>query len=46
MNLPSADKVTFKKVQMSMVKSHELDSLLKLTFSKPNGPFTCYTMYL
>ena len=28
-----------------MVKSHEMDSLLKLFFSNPNGIFTCYSMY-
>ena len=29
-----------------MVESHEMDSLLKLIFSNPNGIFTCYSMYL
>ena len=31
---------------MYMVISHEMDSLLKLIFSNPNGIFTCYSMYL
>ena len=29
-----------------MVESHEMNSLLKLIFSNPNGIFTCYSMYL
>ena len=29
-----------------VVESHEMDSLLKLIFSTPNGIFTCYSMYL
>ena len=28
-----------------MVKSHEMDSLLKFIFSNLNGLFTCYSMY-
>ena len=33
-------------ITMYMVESHEMDSLLKLIFSNPNGIFTCYSMYL
>ena len=33
-------------VYIYMVESHEMDSLLKLIFSNPNGIFTCYSMYL
>ena len=28
-----------------LVKSHEMDSLLKYIFSNPNGLLTCYSMY-
>ena len=28
-----------------MVKSHEMDSLLKFMFSNPSGLLTCYFMY-
>ena len=28
-----------------MVISYEMDSLLKLIFSNPNGIFTCYSMH-
>ena len=33
-------------VKMYTLESHEMDSLLKLIFSNPNGIFTCYSMYL
>ena len=33
-------------VYIYMVESHEMDSLLKIIFSNPNGIFTCYSMYL
>ena len=33
------------KVVKHMVKSHEMDSLLKFIFSNPNGRLTYYSMY-
>ena len=32
-------------VCLFMVKSHEMDSLLKFIFSNPNGLFTCSSIY-
>ena len=29
---------------LCMVRSHDIDSLLKLIFSNPNGLLTCYSM--
>ena len=34
-----------KGAKVCMVKSHEMDSLLKFIFSNTNGLLICYSMY-